>query len=177
MDFINLDCFVFWLYIHYPPHKEARYILPIALPILLVSSKGYIDLFAYLRNKSRLLILVLFFIFLIYSFLISFNTLLGDWVNTTKTTQMEVSDYILSLGHTHRTIFTKFNWPVYAYYSGMKVNKYHPDHYVVLVNPQEINETSYFIYQEGVEIKDYLDKNFNYLNKINDVYIYEYVYK
>ena len=171
---------LFLIYISITPHKEVRYIIPIALPLYIFSARGF---YALLENKNSLIknTVVLFFIVLsIVSFSGAFSRLNGPFLNTQETVPVKVSNYIKSLGESNKVIYSNQDYPVYAYYTGMRVVKIEQqDKTFYSAFPSNMPKDGFFIYYKNIPKEpnyEWLESNkhFKRLKEIDNVIVYEY---
>lgn len=173
---------LFFIYLTWTPHKEPRYIIPLFLPFALLSSKGLAVL---MKNKNKLFnyatsaLIIILIIFTLYPNIQKLSSL--PIINHERSSEMDVSDYILKNYPANITLYARANWPVLAYYSGLKIE------ILPLTNTEafydKMNNT---LQKDGIIIinemldkyptKEFMDKNskFKFVNKINEDLIYEF---
>lgn len=109
-------------------HKETRYlILPITIPLILISARGIIALFKEaLRTKSKTIIAFSFTAILIlggYSSYPIIERLNQPFINySTEYEEYQIASAINDTNSPpNSVIYTNFNYPVYAYYTNLNV--------------------------------------------------------
>ena len=132
IDWIKINIvFLFWItiflvYLSYTSHKELRYILPITLPIILISSQGW-DYFLKFLKKIDIRIFLGFIgiciLILLGLSIVEFNENISppnfSFIEENINPRIEMSRYILE-NTTYDFIYTNHYWPVYAYYTGLE---------------------------------------------------------
>jgi 4-amino-4-deoxy-L-arabinose transferase-like glycosyltransferase len=105
------------------PHKEPRYILPLAPPVLLLASSG-LCLFTILPNKTlRVAGAVLLGIVLLITFLPLRERISKRFVNTASTDQELASRFLESSVPADTTLYMSFNYPAFAYYTNFRIHE------------------------------------------------------
>ncbi len=127
---INADniFFVIWIlvflaYITLTNHKELRYAIPLTIPLLLLASTGLVSLTETKNRFRNYVILGIIAIIVVLSIYSSFEKISTPFQNTYSTEEMQVSQYIKSEYPTNTIIYSNDNYPVFAYYTGMRVIK------------------------------------------------------
>jgi len=121
--FFILWIIIFFIYISLTPHKEIRYLIPIALPLIILASKGFFDL---INNKSSkikymFIIIIVILLFIHIAPCLKFNKPI---VNYATSNEMDVSNYIINnLDTNNHMIYANCNYPVFAYYTNLKTIK------------------------------------------------------
>ncbi|MFH1587435.1 MAG: glycosyltransferase family 39 protein [Candidatus Diapherotrites archaeon] len=169
-------------------HKEIRYLISMtSIPVILLSSYGFVLTYNAVRNKNLLLKLSLglvFFLLLFFSFADSFSTLNEPFVNPEITTEeFKVSQFIKELDlPTDTVIYANHNWPVFAYYAGYSTVRLEPaneDFYNKF--PANMGKSGILIVYRGFlnPAIDWLDtrQEFNKIREFDNVVIYRYMIK
>jgi 4-amino-4-deoxy-L-arabinose transferase-like glycosyltransferase len=179
-DLILLTWIIFFIgYISYVPHKELRYIIPIALPVILLASKGISQLFLIKKVKIKNLfigIMILLFIFSSYS---SFSRMSEPLINTYQTDEMKISKFISNKYHLN-TIYTNHNYPVFAYYTGFKTIKLeYQNELFYSTYKDEMKENGLIIIYNDTNKEPNLNwllnnSEFNYIDNFNEIFIFEF---
>lgn len=178
----------FLIYLSWTPHEELRYILPITIPIFILSSEGLVSLYDKIRlNNKKLLAVITIAIYVTLVILHSnawSNVKIGEPVNWTETDEMKVADYLHGINYTG-VIYTNDRYPVLAYYTGLKTIQIYPYTNVIY------SEITKVMPYNGMVIGEYSaespplsknptstwmngDKRFTHLKDIGDFYIYNY---
>lgn len=173
--------FIFLIYISIIHHRELRYTIPIAIPAYLLASRGY-TIFVNNKNKFIKSFSILFIIILsIANFGESFSRLNEPFINTEMTDAVAVSTYIKSLNQENSVIYANNDYPVYAYYTGMKVVKLeYQDESFYKFYLEDMNRNGFFIYYKNTEkepSQSWLDSNSHFLKikEVGNIIVYEYV--
>jgi hypothetical protein len=106
-------------YISIINHKELRYLLPIALPIFLLSARGFNHFLNHTNKTVKYLCLATLTFFFVLTIMPCFSVFHGQFANTYETEEMRVSAYIKEHYPSDSIIYTNDNFPVFAYYTGM----------------------------------------------------------
>ncbi len=176
------------LFMSFSMHKEIRYLISMtSLPVILLSSYGFVLTYNALKNKNLLLNLSLglvFFLLLFFSFADSFSTLNEPFVNPDITTEeFKVSQFIKELDLPADTIiYANHNWPVFAYYISYRTVRLEPadgDFYKEF--PANMEKSGIIIvYRDFLNpTTDWLDarQEFNKIEEFDGVIIYRYQIK
>ena len=172
---------IFLLYISITSHKEIRYIIPIALPIYLLSAKGFYLLVKNVKVGFKVFVILLIVILSIVSFSGSFSKLNEPFINTYQTDAVKVSMYIKSLNIWNGTIYANNDYPVYAYYTGMLVKKLQSDDTNFYSDfPNNMPSHGFFIFDREIPKEpnyEWLQSNkkFKKIKEIGNLVIYEYL--
>ena len=122
MDVILVGWILLFLaYISLVPHKEVRYILPMAPAVYLLSSRGYTFLLSCKNRSVYYGVLFMVIILGVFSFSSSFSRLQEPFINEAVSDPVGVSQYITSLYMEDGVIYANTDYPVYAYYTGMDI--------------------------------------------------------
>lgn len=105
------------------PHKETRYILPLALPLTILSARGIILWYKHKSRTFRTILLSLVFLLFIFSFAPSFDRFNEHFIDNEKPTEIEVTEYILQHYPSETVLYSHYNYPVYAYYTKMNISR------------------------------------------------------
>jgi len=177
---LGLWAILFLIYISITPHKEVRYIIPIALPLYILSAKGFYALFENKKPLIKTAVLLFIIILSISSFSGAFSRLNEPFFNTQETAPIKISNYLKSLEVKNEVIYANHDYPVYAYYTGMNVVVLvNQDQHFYAVFPNNMQENGYFVYYKNILKEpnyDWLESNehFNRLKEIEDILVYEY---
>jgi 4-amino-4-deoxy-L-arabinose transferase-like glycosyltransferase len=103
-------------------HKEQRYVIPLAPPVLLLAGSGLSVLVKGRRKALRSAGAVLLAAALAYTFLPTIDNLFETpFINDEVTDQMEVSDYLSRSLPPSAVLYSVVDYPVFAYYTNLKV--------------------------------------------------------
>jgi hypothetical protein len=105
------------------PHKEPRYILPLAPPILLLASSG-LALFTTLPNKPlRLAAACLLAAVLFLTFLPLHERLTTPFLNSATPDEESASTFLESSLPANTTLYMSFNYPAFAFYTNFRIHE------------------------------------------------------
>ena len=105
------------------PHKEPRYILPLAAPVLLLASSG-LSLFTILRNeKLRVIGAVLLGTVLLLTFLPLRERLSEPFLNLASPDEELASSFLESSVPANTTLYMSFNYPAFAFYTNFRIHE------------------------------------------------------
>ena len=177
---------VFWIvlfliYLTKVPHKELRYIFPIAIPVILLASNGISLLINKVKKQYKILIWLIFIgylIFLISNTYALENITNGRFVDNFIGDEMKIADYLNETNYSG-IIYTNTRWPVFAYYTNLKIKLLMPwnekfyDSYSNVMNESGI---LIGIFDEKHPQPAWLNKNshFKYAKEIGEFFIYRY---
>jgi hypothetical protein len=102
-------------------HKEPRYILPLAPPLFLLAGSGLSVLVTGCRGALRVAGAVLLAGALACAFLPTIQLLRTPFFDDDVTDQLEISDFLNKNLPPSAVLYTKVDYPVYAYYTNFKV--------------------------------------------------------
>jgi len=113
----------FFVYMLTTPHKEVRYLLPTAIPIVAVSAAGLDVLWRWCCRRRALiravgLLVVIAVVTLEYA--PSIKKLRKPWVDRTVWEAVEIGTYLQRAATPADTIYTAHNFPVFAFYSARR---------------------------------------------------------
>jgi len=103
------------------PHKEVRYLLPLAIPVALVGGAGAAALFSWLSRQAflpRIVGLLLGAFIAITDDTASFEKLADPWVDRSESEDVQIARYLREVSKPDDTIYAAHNFPVLAFYSG-----------------------------------------------------------
>lgn len=180
-------CIIFLAYLSFNPHKELRYILPIAPPIILLASTGFVQFHKNINKLGKYVIYILVIFALVYTansqmpFIKStINTSHLKLIDSSKSPEIIVSEYIVNDLKFRGTIVTAETWPVFAYYTNLKTvtflpydNSFYSD-YKTLMD----KNTLVIIKRDSVKNPQISwfnkNKDFKLVKNFDDIYIYQY---
>jgi len=196
--FLIVWFFIYLLYITLTPHKEVRYMLPLLPPLIILTSYELRNLLRNLfssKNKQhrhinkrnvffkqfgKYSLVVLILLISIYSFQASFVRINQPLINTHPTLEITIAEFIKSSNNTANLIYSNSEFPVLAYYTGLKVSPIYArnsDFYTFYEN--YMTEPGLFIYYKERSEEpplEWLEENerFTFLKNIYTIYIYSY---
>jgi 4-amino-4-deoxy-L-arabinose transferase-like glycosyltransferase len=173
---------LFLLYLTLTPHKELRYVLPVAVPIILFTSSGLTFLLDKLKKYYRAVFWIVLVFYLIYMGSLSYGGEAirnGQFVDFTVTDEMKVAHYLVNELNYTGIIYSNERWPVLAYYSGLETRTLFPN------DPNFYEKYETMMNNSGIligmyNVKDpqpfWLNKNsqFVHLKDIGEFFIYKY---
>jgi len=191
--------FIYLIYITLTPHKEARYMMPLLPPLIILTSYEIKNLFKNIffskhiqhKNLSKkhnniikvfvkcafvLLILVLS----IFSFHSAFIKINQSLINTHPTLEITLSEFIKSSNITANLIYSNSEFPVLAYYTGLKVSPIYArnlDFYNFYeTHMQEPGLFIYYAERSEEPSLEWLEQNerFVLLKNLDTIYLYSY---
>src|SRR3989344_1230991 len=173
---------LYFLYLTSTPHKELRYIIPISIPVIILSSRGYSFLFELFEKYKLILVFLCIILFSSLLVLVHSNY---SYQNITKeifvdkfiSDEMKLSTYLLEEKKYSGIIYINQRYPVIAYYSGLETRQIWPsDENFYFTFLDQMKDPGLIIGMFGVKVPQpsWLDKNphFEYVNEIGDFFIY-----
>ena len=154
----NLDAFLwFWaaailLSFNSVHHKETRYILPLAPPLLLLAGSGLSVLLRGRGMMVRTAGIAMLAGSLLYTFLFSFARLRSPLINEENSEEMDVANFLNITVPPGTVLYANFNYPVFAYYTNFPV-------YRLPEEPSEIYDALNHLPTDGLLIA-YKDNKF-----------------
>ena len=110
----------FFAYMLSIPHKEIRYLLPLAIPVVVISTIGLADLFRWFSRQTRLVRisgLLLGIAMVILDYASPFQKLMEPWVNQSASDSVTIAQYLREVSKPDDTIYAAHDFPVLAFYS------------------------------------------------------------
>lgn len=110
----------FFVYMLTTPHKEVRYLLPMAIPVLIISALGATALVAWISPRgivARTAALSLVFVVAIMDYGHPFLKLGGPLIDRSESNEVQIAHYLRSQSSPADTIYAAHNFPVFAFYS------------------------------------------------------------
>lgn len=104
-------------------HKEPRYVIPVAPPLLLLAGSGLGSLRQLRRRASRAAGGVLLMGALFYTVLPTAERLDSPFFDTEVSEEMQVSDFLSHSVSPGTVLYANFNYPVFAYYTNLPVER------------------------------------------------------
>ncbi|MGH9522064.1 MAG: ArnT family glycosyltransferase, partial [Terriglobales bacterium] len=101
------------------PHKEERYILPLAPPLLLLAGCGLAQLVILRKLAYRATAIALLFAAFAYTCAPAFARLRDPFISSYVSEEAAASDYLKGIAAPSAALYVNFNYPVFAYYTGL----------------------------------------------------------
>lgn len=102
------------------PHKEVRYLLPLAIPVVIISALGLAEL---VRSFSRYTIpvmvagLLLCLVVGMRDYAQPFKKLMKPWIDRSETETVRIARYLHEVSSPDDTVYAAHDFPVLAFYS------------------------------------------------------------
>jgi Dolichyl-phosphate-mannose-protein mannosyltransferase len=103
-------------------HKEMRYLLPLVVPVLILSAVGLDEIFGFLGRRLAVLKLAggaALALALAATIAPSFAKIDKPWVDDNVWHAVSVADYLSRVSQKNDRIYTAFQFPVLAFYTGL----------------------------------------------------------
>jgi 4-amino-4-deoxy-L-arabinose transferase-like glycosyltransferase len=118
----------FWLFADFlffslMPHKEPRYIMPLAPPLLLLSGSGLALLCRLPGKVWRPIGVLLLAAGMVLTFLPSASRLTHRFINPGRPEEILASSYLESAFPPDTSLYMNFNYPAFAYGTNFKINE------------------------------------------------------
>jgi len=110
----------FFAYMLMIPHKEVRYLLPLAIPVVVISALGLAALcrwFARQTTPIRAVGLLLGLALVIVNYGTPFQKLMGPYVDRSEWEVVQIARYLREVSTPADTIYAAHEYPVLAFYS------------------------------------------------------------
>lgn len=110
----------FFTYMLTIPHKEVRYLLPLAIPVVVISAVGLATLYGWLMRQAtpiRVTGLLVGVALVMANYATPFQTILGPWVDGSQSEEVKIARYLRTVSTPADTIYAAHNFPVLAFYS------------------------------------------------------------
>ena len=102
------------------PHKEVRYLLPLAIPVVVISALGLAELFRWCERQARPVraIGILFGAAVVMlDYAPSLQKLVEPWLDRSVREEVQIGLYLREASTPADTIYAAHNFPVFAFYS------------------------------------------------------------
>jgi len=181
--------FILWIlaivgYLSIVEHKEIRYLLPVALPIILLGVKGLFDMVKELSNNKiiRSIGSVVMIIAILSLSGLNTDPLSGPMFNYWESPTQKAADQLNALNNTDsHIIYSNQNYPVLAYYTNYNTtvvrhqdvtfySEYHPS----------MNQTGYFVHYKDLvkqPTQEWLENATDFKNVWESEYIAIYEFR
>jgi 4-amino-4-deoxy-L-arabinose transferase-like glycosyltransferase len=104
-------------------HKEVRYLLPLAIPVVIISALGVTALFGWIARQAGLVWiagLLLGVAVAVADYASPFQKLRDPWTDRSESEEVQIAGYLREHSTPADTIYAAHNFPVLAFYSGRK---------------------------------------------------------
>ncbi len=108
---------VIFIYFSAIAHKEPRYILPLAPPLLLLAGDGLAQLMRFPNRAARTIGVVVLALALGYTFAPDLSRFRDPLVSPFISEEKDASDYLNSIAPKSAVLYANFNYPVFGYYT------------------------------------------------------------
>jgi hypothetical protein len=102
------------------PHKEVRYLLPLAIPVGVISALGLAALFRWFARQAtpvRVVGLLLGVAVVLVNYATPFQKLMGPYVDRSEWEVVQIAKYLREVSTQADTIYAAHEYPVLAFYS------------------------------------------------------------
>ena len=113
----------FFVYMLMTPHKEVRYLLPIAIPVLVIAAVGarvIVDRIALRGMTARTIAVALVAAIVALQFGSVLSPLSGPLIDRSESDEVQIAQYLRGQSTPADTVYAAHNFPVYAFYSERK---------------------------------------------------------
>jgi 4-amino-4-deoxy-L-arabinose transferase-like glycosyltransferase len=104
-------------------HKEVRYLLPLAIPVVIISALGATTLFRWIARQPRPVwaaVVLLGVAVAVADYASPFQKLRGPWTDSSESEEVQIAEYLREHSTPADTIYAAHNFPVLAFYSGRR---------------------------------------------------------
>ncbi len=105
------------------PHKELRYILPLAPPLLLLAATGFAELLRIRNQALRVLASAVVAAGFVYTCAPDIARFHYPVVSPYVSEEKQVADYLNSIASPSAVLYASFNYPVFGYYTRLTVRR------------------------------------------------------
>ncbi|MFA4886740.1 MAG: glycosyltransferase family 39 protein [Candidatus Nanoarchaeia archaeon] len=175
---------IFLAYVSITPHKELRYILPITVPLFLISARGFVEFFETKKLLMKSLVIISIVLLGFYQLpdgekvkeLFGVNQ---PFINAYESPAQEISEYLVSLNETDRVIYANHEYPVYGYYTNLKIKTVYGGEEFYRWYPANMRESGFFVFYKEVKkypAQEWLDskKEFKKIKETEEIIVYRY---
>jgi 4-amino-4-deoxy-L-arabinose transferase-like glycosyltransferase len=102
------------------PHKEVRYLLPSAIPVVVISALGLAELFRWCARQARparAVGILLGIAVVMLDYASSLRKLREPWLDGSEREEVQIGRYLHEVSTPADTIYAAHNFPVFAFYS------------------------------------------------------------
>ncbi len=114
---------LFFAYMLTIGHKEVRYLLPLAIPVVIISALGVTALCRWIARQARPVWVagaLLGFAVAVADYASPFQKLRGPWTDSSASEEVQIAGYLRAHSTPADTIYAAHNFPVLAFYSGRR---------------------------------------------------------
>jgi 4-amino-4-deoxy-L-arabinose transferase-like glycosyltransferase len=148
----------FLVYMLSMPHKEVRYLLPLAIPVGVISALGLAALFRWFTRQAtpiKIVGLLLGVALVIGNYGTPFQKLMGPYVDRSEWEVVQIARYLREVSTPADTIYAAHEYPVLAFYSERRTVSLLP----IQENfdqawPDRIRQPGYLVYFHPIKIKE-----------------------
>jgi len=104
-------------------HKEVRYLLPLAIPVVIISALGVAALCRWIARQARPVWIagtLLGVAVAVADYASPFQELRGPWTDSSESEEVQIAGYLREHSTPADTIYAAHNFPVLAFYSGRR---------------------------------------------------------
>ena len=105
------------------PHKEVRYLLPLAIPVVVIGALGLAELFRWCERQARpirAIGILLGAAVVMLDYAPSLHKLREPWLDRSEREEVQIARYLREVSTPADTIYAAHNFPVFAFYSERK---------------------------------------------------------
>ncbi|MBZ5565429.1 MAG: hypothetical protein LAP13_23775 [Acidobacteriia bacterium] len=168
------------LYFSNIPHKELRYILPLAVPLFLLAGRGLAVLARARTLQSRAVGMTILALALGYSFAPLRQRFSMPLVSPFISEEKDAADYINQHANPAGWLYANFNYPVFGYYTHLKLDLLREqDMSFYAAFPENMPEDGYLILYKQVPKEPAVawadaSPHFRRMKDFSSLVIYEY---
>jgi len=114
---------VFFAYMLTIGHKEVRYLLPLAIPVVIISALGVTALLRWIARQARpvwVAGVLLGVAVAVADYASPLQKLRDPWIDSSESEEVQIAGYLRERSTPADTIYAAHNFPVFAFYSGRK---------------------------------------------------------
>jgi 4-amino-4-deoxy-L-arabinose transferase-like glycosyltransferase len=145
------------------PHKEVRYLLPLSIPVVVVSASGLTELFRWVSLRTitvKAAGLLLCIAVVMFDYTQPFQKLMQPWIDRSESESVQIAQYLHGISTPKDTIYAAHDFPVLAFYSERRT---------VSVLPIQVNfdkswrdfmaQPGFFVYFDPAQITETHSRN------------------
>jgi hypothetical protein len=102
------------------PHKEVRYLLPLAIPAVVLAAVGIATLWRWVAPRAmplRLAAILLGALIAVVDYGPPLRTLTDPWIDRSVSAEVQIAQYLRTHSARSDTVYAAHNFPVLAFYS------------------------------------------------------------
>ncbi len=168
------------LYFSNIPHKELRYILPLAVPLFLLAGRGLAVLARARTLQTRAIGIAILTLALGYSFAPLLQRFDMPFISPFVSEEVEASNYLNQHARSTGWLYSNFNYPVFGYYTSLNLALLREqDMSFYTAFPRNMPEDGYLIIYKQVQKEPTLawadaDPHFRRMKEFPSLVLYEY---